>query len=181
MAKAIEPHQIRKIQTAKSVLRMDDDTYRDMLQHRYNVDSCKKLSYLEAIDLINYLRDKGFKPKRKRATIKRGEKEIKLASVYQLQLIDVLQANIVWEHSFLAWLNKRMNIIKVVTADEAYKVIEGLKGMLGIKTKDIERCTLPFPDSYELTGIAEKWYYDTTNNKLHHVVNGEVVSEVINE
>lgn len=160
--------QLQIIHIAKEQLKLDDESYRDLLQDRFNVSSAKDLSYKEADGLINFFKSKGFKIKKKRATVTMGDKTIKLASRYQFELINVLKSNIIWRESYEAWLNKRMKIKKVLSAYEAFKVIEGLKGMLGIRTKIIELKALPFPMKQE-EPLPEGWFFDLSQGKLIYI------------
>lgn len=104
-----------------------------------------------------------------------GGKVITMATAVQRALIEVLKANIVWKISYQAWLEKRMRIQKVLTTKDAFKVIEGLKGMLKIKTFIIQMKALPFPYSPEpklfinpKTGEVMEfiWMFDTATNRL---------------
>jgi len=56
----INKTQIGIIKMACSHLQIDDATYRDMLQDRYSVTSCTKLSYDQAGEFIRELESKGF-------------------------------------------------------------------------------------------------------------------------
>lgn len=160
--------QLQIIHIAKNQMKLDDGTYRETLQYRYGVSSAKDLTWTQADALIDLFKTKGFSVKRKRTAIARAG-AVKLASVFQRELIEVLKANVVWHSNggYASWLEKRMKIKKVVTAQEAFKVIEGLKGMLGIKTQIIELKALPFP----VKPGAEKprpegWFFDVTKGRL---------------
>ncbi len=166
--------QIKLIHIAKHQLNIDDDTYREILQEKYNVSSSTKLTKTQADMLINFFKDKGFKSiKKVKANISKNGKIITLVKKTQLSLIEILKANIVWKNDdgYKLWLQKRMKIRKVITMSEAQKVIEGLKGMLKINSKIIIDRELPFsydtekaiPYNYEKN---LKWYYDFKNQKL---------------
>lgn len=63
---------IKFVHTAKSILHLDDETYRDILKTRYNKQSSKVLTYAEYQDLIKLFRQMGFHYKGKRATTAGG-------------------------------------------------------------------------------------------------------------
>lgn len=171
---SITKKQIQLIHIAKQQLSIDDDTYKELLAN-YNVTSSKDLTQFQAEHLLRHLRSKGFRiVKTARNKAKIGGKTIKLASPAQLKLIEVLKSNIVWKVSFESWLNKRMKIKNILTSKDAAKVIEGLKGMLNIKTKHIEFLSLPFPQSYDLETLQNQWFFDILENRLVFVENGEI-------
>lgn len=170
----INKKQIQLIHIAKQQLCIDDDTYKELLAN-YNVESSKDLTSIQAEHLLRHLRSKGFKivkPARNKA--KMHNKVIKLASPAQHRLINILKANIHWQISFESWLNKRMKMKTILTSKDASKVIEGLKGMLNIKTKHIEFLSLPFPQSYDLETLQNQWFFDILENRLVYVENGEI-------
>lgn len=170
----ITKKQIQLIHIAKQQLCIDDDTYQDILAN-YNVKSSKDLSKFQAEHLLRHLRSKGFRiVKTTRNKAKIGDKTIKLASTSQLKLIEVLKANIIWKVSFESWLNTRMKMKKILSSKDAAKVIEGLKGMLNIKTKHIEFLMLPFPAGYDIETLQNQWFFDILDNKLIYVENGEI-------
>jgi phage gp16-like protein len=61
--KAIDPKQIKLIHVGISRLGIDDGAYRHMLKARYGENSCKRLTYRQADDLLNYLVGLGFRIK----------------------------------------------------------------------------------------------------------------------
>ncbi|MDR2105302.1 MAG: regulatory protein GemA [Deferribacteraceae bacterium] len=157
--------QIKLIHTAKSVLNMDEGTYRELLMERYKVSSSKDLTQGQAAELITHLNRLGFKPLPPVRLKKKDDKVIQLATQQQLLLIDVLRANIYWkrgDEGFGMWLDKFYHIDKVRTFDEAYKVIEGLKGMLGINYLIIKQLLLPFPKVI----FPGTWVFDVETKKL---------------
>lgn len=171
----INPKQLQLIHIAKSQLNIDDETYKETLLAKFNVRSSKELTYYQATLFLDHLKRAGFKIKRKKTTVKMGSKVITMATAAQRALIEVLKANIVWKVSYQAWLEKRMKIKKIVTCAEAFKVIEGLKGMLKITTPIIAMKALPFPYTPELklfinkkTGEIQKfcWMFDTKSSRL---------------
>lgn len=166
--------QIQLIHIAKQQLCIDDDTYKELLAN-YNVESSKDLTSIQAEYLLRHLRSKGFKiVKPARNKVKMYNKVIKLASPAQHKLINILKANIYWQVSFESWLNKRMKMKTILTSKDASKVIEGLKGMLNIKTKHIEFLSLPFPQNYDLETLQNQWFFDILENRLVFVENGEI-------
>lgn len=86
---------------------------------------------------------------------KKADNIIELAKPTQNKLIDVLRNNIVWKvkNGYELYIQKRLKINKVITKADDFKVINALKGMLGITTKIIELQALPFPWNPET-----KWF-----------------------
>ena len=138
----IAKKQITLIKIAQKQLGIDDGTYRDMLHCHFKVRSCTKLSYNQASLFIGVLKQKGFNIRRKRkSSAKRSPTNkglprkkgnvVRLASRGELDKIGVLTSLIHWrvKDGFTAWLGKRFSIARVRTAQEAYRVIEGLKKM----------------------------------------------------
>ncbi len=175
MKNPINKKQIQLIHIAKQQLNIDDDLYRDILQNNFNVSSSKELTNIQAEQLLRFFRSKGFrivKPAHNKAKL--GNKTIKIASPAQFKLIEVLKSNIVWKISYEAWLNNWMKIKRVITSRDAAKVIEGLKGMLGINTKHIEFLMLPFPTGLDLNSLKNQWFFDILENKLIYVEDGDI-------
>lgn len=56
-----------KVHIAKKELQIDDDTYRDMIENRYQKRSSKDLSITQLVDLVEHLKGQGFKAKPRRA------------------------------------------------------------------------------------------------------------------
>lgn len=144
MTKPINKTQIQLIHIAKAQLGISDNDYRILLMERYPncFGTCKDLSYDEASDLINYFKSKGFKIVTKRygrGTSPRAQKGqyaptniIQLASKQQLAKIEHLRADIRWHvhDGYFRWLRKWLKKEKIQTGKDAFRVIEGLKGML---------------------------------------------------
>ena len=159
MKKMADKKQLQLIHIAKQQLCIDEDMYRETLEYRYNVTSAKDLTYNQASNFIGFLSEKGFKFKKKTKSLKakKADNIIELATSAQHKLIEVLRNNIVWkaENGYELYIQKRLKINKVITKADAFKVINALKGMLGITTKIIELQALPFPWNPE-TGITTK-------------------------
>lgn len=49
--------QIKKIETMRLALNIDDDTYHNILVEKYNKSSTKKLTIYEALDIVEYLEE----------------------------------------------------------------------------------------------------------------------------
>jgi len=119
-------------------LGIDDETYRLMLK-RYGVDTCKDLQYSEASALIDDLKKKGFRIKRKRirpsyakpSAGKKPSNVVYLPTRQQLSLIDHLRQDVIWrvEGGFFLWMKKFLGRTYVKNEKEAQKVIEALKGI----------------------------------------------------
>ena len=70
MKKMADKKQIQLIHVAKTQLALDDETYRETLEYRYNVSSSKDLTYNQASNFIGFLSEKGFKFKKKAKPLK---------------------------------------------------------------------------------------------------------------
>lgn len=150
--KPIARKQIQIIKIAQKELGIDDDTYREMLHSQFKVKSCTRLNYFQADGMIALLKEKGFKIKpakksagrkacgrlKDRDTGKRNASRprrkgnmVRLASQAELQKIEVLSWLVHWrvKDGFTRWMSKRFSIERVRTAQEAYRIIEGLKKM----------------------------------------------------
>jgi len=144
----INRKQITVIKLACTALQIDDATYRDMLQDRYGVTSCTKLSYDQAGEFIRELEGKGFTLKPNKNSASRPAKQrqptqprpaiprdrgnvVALANQGEIDKINAVAALIRWRevNGLALFLEKRMGITggKVRTSAEAYKAIEGLK------------------------------------------------------
>ncbi len=83
----------------------------------------------------------------------------------------MLKNNIVWkvENGYELYIQKRLKINKVITKSDAFKVINALKGMLGINTKIIELQALPFPWNPEtkwFNNLGWAWFFDISKSRL---------------
>lgn len=120
-------------------LGIDKETKAAMLAARFNgKTSTTQITKSEADDLLRELTFKGFKIKRKgrrpagsRRRVYTPKNTIRLASRNQHEKIAALANLIEWrvKDGLTRWLEKRFTIQRVKTAQEAYKVIEGLKKM----------------------------------------------------
>ena len=137
------------IKMAVGKLLIDDETYRDMLQERYGVRSCTKLTFNQASEFIKELEGKGFtllpgkkqekqekatQAKRIRPPISRSDnKVVALATRDELEKIAQVAALIQWraENGLELFLESRMKIKggKIRTSKDAYRAIESLKKM----------------------------------------------------
>lgn len=136
------------IKMAVAQLGIGDDVYRSMLEERFKVRSCTKLTFNQATEFISELEKKGFsiipgKGKKKpekvtkpasRPPISRSNgKIVGLATRGELEKVDQVAALIQWreENGLQLFLEKRMGIKggKIRTSQEAYLAIEGLKKM----------------------------------------------------
>lgn len=147
MTESIEKKQIQLIKIAQKQLGIDDDTYREMLYNNFRVTSCTKLSAVQGRALISLLQKKGFVIRRRdgarqnppRPPFKKGGSGrprqagnvVRLASAAEQAKIAALRELIHWriKDGFTAWLGARFKIERVRTAQEAWRVIEGLKKM----------------------------------------------------
>lgn len=183
MKKMADKKQIQLIHVAKTQLALDDETYRETLEYRYNVTSAKDLTYNQASNFIGFLSEKGFKFKKKTKSLKakKADNVIELATSAQHKLIEVLKNNIVWkvENGYEFYIQKRLKISKVITKADAFKVINALKAMLGINTKIIELQALPFPWNPEtkwFNNLGWAWFFDISKSRLIKLnIHGEEV------
>jgi hypothetical protein len=134
--KPIDKIQVKLIHIALNKLGLSDEAYRLILNQRYWVNSCLALSYDEATNLIKHFQEMGFKIITKRFRTSRNDKTapniIQLVSPQQLKLIEHLRADIRWhvQDGYFRWLKKWLKKDRITTGKEAFRVIEGLKGML---------------------------------------------------
>jgi hypothetical protein len=137
------------IKMAVAQLGISDEVYRTMLEERFQVRSCTKLSFNQASEFIKELEGKGFsiipgkgkkkpektaKPASSRPPVSRSNgKVVALATRGELEKVDQVAVLIQWreENGLQLFLEKRMGIKggKIRTSDEAYLAIEGLKKM----------------------------------------------------
>lgn len=159
-AKLIDNKQIQLIHVAKGQLKIDEDTYREMLKSHCKVNSSKELTYRQAELFISVLKKKGFKFKRRGGSrtaqktkytgAKRlsgaqrtgiDEKVVTLATKGEIQKIEALVKCVEWkyEDGFRRWHAGRMKIENIRTSQEAYVVIEGLKKMIENQEKALAK------------------------------------------
>lgn len=163
----INHKQITVIKLAQRALGITDDDYRDMLEDRYRVRSCTKLSYLQARAFIAELEKKGFtlKPStgisrtrnnRRRVLVsrKKGESNVVvLVTPDEIDKVNAVAALIKWrfDDGLQRFLQTRMGIKdgKIRTGNDAYLAIEGLKKLFENYMKKVhgsEWWTMPFAD-----------------------------------
>lgn len=141
----INGKQITVIKIAQRALGISDDDYRDMLEDRYGVRSCTKLSYLQARAFIAELERKGFtlrpstgtartRIKRRRVLISRKDGEsnvVVMVTPDEIDKVNAVAALIKWQYDdgLQRFLQVRMGIKdgKILTSNDAYLAIEGLK------------------------------------------------------
>ena len=151
--KMIEPIQVQLIHIAKAQLGLSQEEYEAAItgQTKGRKSSSKDLTYFEADGLINYFKTLGFKiqsnyiktsgaARRSRwayaNAARRARKDagnvVMIPSRDQLAMIAVLVKKVPWrvEDGYERWRTKHMNIRRIATAEQAEKVIEGLKGLL---------------------------------------------------
>ncbi|MGE4496324.1 MAG: phage protein GemA/Gp16 family protein [Deferribacterales bacterium] len=175
--------QVQLIHIAKKQLEICDDDYRSILNEYFKVRSSKDLTERQAERLITHFRQKGFRINTAKKAKPTGSTIIAFPTSFQLELIEVLKSNIVWKagfEGFQLWLEKRMRIKKIRTKQEAAKVIEGLKAMLGIDAEIIKMKSLPFPicldeayfiDNFTGEVLPFRWVYDIEKRKLIRIEN----------
>jgi len=164
--KPISKAQIKIIHVALGELKISDEEYRTILSDRYWVNTCKALSYDDAHDLIfNYFVEKGFRVVTKKyQSVKvskpRAQNIIQMVSPQQLAKIEHLRADIRWHvhDGFQRWLKKWLKKEKIQTGKDAFRVIEGLKGMLSRQEKACKPASQP-ADQLRHDGNMQGGYY----------------------
>ena len=132
--------QIKLIHVMLTRQGISDEDYREMLESKYGVDTCKKLTRKQANELLTRL-GAGQKPKPAQAAKpkpakprRRDSNVVALATPAQHQLIHDLIHEIKWRMqppaaAYAAWLQHNQSLAKVRTTAEAAKVIRGLKAL----------------------------------------------------
>ena len=137
--------QVRAVHVALSKRGVDDDTYRHILNERFDAASCKELTRREASELLTLLgrdlpRPPGTRP---RSGVRRpiarpaeppapaADGVVRLATKKQRDLIDKLAAEVAWEtpRGYARWLTASLGLARVRTSAEAARAIEGLQGL----------------------------------------------------
>ena len=134
--------QVKLIHVMLTRQKIDDESYRGMLEELYGVDTCKKLTRKQANELLTRLgagkKPKAAKPaqpaKPKPAQPRRDPNVVTLATPAQHQLIHDLVREIKWRMqppaaAYAAWLQNNQSLDKVRTTAEASRVIRGLKAL----------------------------------------------------
>ena len=138
---AITSGQIRAIHTVLSRNGINDETYRLLLNHRYQVSSSKALTRAQAGDLLDHLSGQTAaapKPSTPMPRSPRPQRRSGSATVVglitpeQRRLIHELVSEIHWhvKDGYTRWLRANQNLSHPpATRPEAARVIEGLKRM----------------------------------------------------
>ena len=134
----ITPAQIRAIHVVLSRRGLDDDDYRGLLRDRFNVDTCKALTRRQASELLLALGRPLPQPpggerksRRRQPRTKAGGNVRRMITPGQRGLIEALAQEIAWREpdGYRRWLGKSLSLERVTTAEQAARVIEGLKAM----------------------------------------------------
>jgi len=159
----IEPIQIQLIHIAKAQLGLSREEYEAAIAGWTNgkKHSSKNLTYVEADGLIDYFKRLGFEIRSnyirtsgaarrvrwqpanaRRAVRKNAGNVVTMPSPDQLSMIAALVKKVPWrfEDGYRRWLAKYMKTERIVTAAQAEKVIEGLKGLLKHQPQREEGC-----------------------------------------
>ncbi len=128
--------QLAKIHIAKKDLGLDDTTYREMLHNVAKVESAADLDYYGLCAVLEHLKERGFKARKKKAYPGRPKNmDGKDSRAKQMEKIEayLAEANRPW--SYVNALAKRIckvDRIDWVKTKDLYKIITALK-------KDAER------------------------------------------
>lgn len=115
----------------------------EVLMKRYGKSHTTEISKAQADDFLSELRSRGFatmsNTTAKARRIRRPEKSrgpkaknvVAIASAGQIDKINALSALIEWKYAdgLSLWMKKRIGVDRVRTANDAWRVIEGLKKM----------------------------------------------------
>ena len=139
-ARPITKAQIEAIHVALAYHDIPDAEYRERLHTDYGVESCKELTRRQASELLTRFgallkRPPGAqaprppRPRPSRSGTAPGV--VRLPSAPQRQLIEALAREIAWRapNGYALWLERNMGLARVATADQARRVIEGLKAI----------------------------------------------------
>ncbi|PCJ57869.1 MAG: hypothetical protein COA65_08990 [Rhodospirillaceae bacterium] len=150
---------IAKIKIGQKQLGIDDDAYRQMLENRYGVRSATNLIISDLEDLLNCLKDKGFKPSRKPSRAKSAPRRAgsrplavqPLAKKIRALWLNLYHLGVVLDPSeeALAKYVKRMSgadALQWLDAAQADRVIKALRGWC-------ERIGFHLPDSEAIEAI----------------------------
>jgi len=163
----INKKQITVIKIAVRALDIPDEDYRDMLEDRFQVRSCTKLSYRQAMLFIRELEEKGFelRPRKNRVTRPKRSKQwrggiargngnvVALVCPDELDKINAVAELIAWQYAdgLQRFLAARLKIKDglVRTSQDAYLAIEGLKKLFENHMKKLHGpawWAMEFPD-----------------------------------
>ena len=144
----ITKNQIKMIKTLQRN-NLDDDDYYEMLDGRFGVESCTELSRAQAGKVIDMFAEWGFfvpvpaKRKKRRRSGKPSPRKdgnmVRMASREEHEKIAAVARLIEWRlaDGLERWMLARFKIKKVRTAQDAYRVIEGLKKMFENRMRKI--------------------------------------------
>ena len=132
--------QIKAIHVALSHHGIPDREYRERLHTDYEAKSCKDLTRRQASELLRRLglplkRPPGVQaprePRTPRPRAKTSPGVVRLPSPLQRKLIEQLAAEIEWRapDGYTLWLRRNMGLNRLSTAEQASRVIEGLKAI----------------------------------------------------
>ena len=132
--------QVKLIHVMLTRQKIDDESYRELLEELYGVDTCKNLTRKQANELLTRLgagqKPKPAKPaKPKPAPPRRRDPNVvALATPAQHQLIHDLIHEVKWRMqppaaAYAAWLRNNQSLDKIRTTAEAARVIRGLKAL----------------------------------------------------
>lgn len=136
----IAPSQIKAIHAAVNKLGLDDDAYRDMLQSRYGVKSCKGLSWRQAEELLETLNGTPAVPRRYSGGKKYSDLDGRpgFANGAQLRLIDALfnqvtraEGEEAIEKAMNSFVNRIVGVagMRMVKGWQVEKIVKALEGM----------------------------------------------------
>ena len=132
--------QIKAIHVALAYHDIPDEEYRERLHTDYGVKSCTQLTRRQASELLTRFgallkRPPGAQeprpPRPRQSRPRAAPGVVRLPSAPQRQLIEALATEIEWRvpSGYTLWLQRNMGLNRVATAEQARRVIEGLKAV----------------------------------------------------
>jgi len=117
---------LAKVHMGKKQLGLDDDTYRNMLADRYDVDSAGDLRMDQLDELVNHMEKLGASFTKTKKSAKKYVRKI-YALWGELETMDVIENP--GKESCIAWVKRQTDVENPdwLTIAQASKVIEALK------------------------------------------------------
>ncbi len=136
MAEARRKRQIATVKIAQKQLSLDDDTYRDLLQAVTGKRSAAKLRTWELDNVINRLRQLGFKPKKSGARKQADDAQSRKIRSLWIQLHEAKKVQDPSEKALTTWAanqfknSQGIEALQWLNSHQKSKLIESLKNWL---------------------------------------------------